>query len=120
MAAVAAVKPYEFEAADRLENFHGNQLVYIGWDQHLMFCAPFCFPLPPAMPFAAFVEQVLPGAFGYHPEFKQIDWSKAEWLKNGKPFKPDFSKSLADNGMVHKDALRLRTPGLKGIKGSST
>ena len=120
MAEIAAIGKYEFEPADALEKFHGAQLVYIGWDQHLMFCAPFCFPMPPVMPFRAFVEQVLPGAFGYHPEFKQIDWSKAEWLKCGVPFKPDFDKSLAENGIGHKDALRLRTPGLAGIKGSST
>jgi phenol hydroxylase P4 protein len=63
---------------------------------------------------------VLPGAFGYHPEFKQIDWDKAEWLKSGQPFKPDFDKSLAENGLGHKDALRLRTPGLTGIKGCSS
>ncbi|MDE2371207.1 MAG: phenol hydroxylase subunit P4 [Burkholderiales bacterium] len=120
MAAVAAVKPYAFPPADSLDKFHGNQLVYIGWDQHLMFCAPFCFPLPPGMPFGAFVEQVLPTCFGYHPEFKQIDWSRAQWLKSGQPFVPDFTKSLADNGIGHKDALRLRTPGLNGIKGSAT
>lgn len=120
MADVAAVKPYQFAAPDRLENFHGNQLVYVGWDQHLMFCAPFCFPLPPAMPFGALVEQVLPGAFGYHPEFARIDWKQAQWLKGGKPFTPDFARSLADNGIGHKDALRLRTPGLTGLKDSAT
>ena len=38
---VAAIKEYDFEPADRLENFHGNQLLYIGWDGHLLFCAPF-------------------------------------------------------------------------------
>jgi phenol hydroxylase P4 protein len=118
--AVTALKEYQFDPADKLENFHGNQLIYIGWDQHLLFCAPFCFPLPPAMPFRAFVEQVLPGAFGYHPEFKQIDWRTAQWLKSGEPFQPDWDKSLADNGLGHKDALRLRTPGLTGIQGSST
>jgi phenol/toluene 2-monooxygenase (NADH) P4/A4 len=115
MTEVAAVRPYAFAPADALEKFHGNQLLYIGWDQHLMFCAPFCFPLPPAMPFRAFVEQVLPGAFGYHPDFAQIDWSKAEWLKSGQPFTPDWDKSLADNGLGHKDAIRFRTPGLNGM-----
>lgn len=117
---VAAIGRYDFEPADTLDKFHGNQLVYIGWDQHLMFCAPLCLPLPPSMPFGAFVEQVLPGAFGYHPEFKRVDWARAEWLKSGQPFRPDWSRSLADNGIGHKDALRLRTPGLDGIGGSAT
>lgn len=125
MAEVAAVKEYRFAPADALEKFHGNQLVYIGWDQHLMFCAPFCFPLPPGMPFGALVEAVMPGAFGYHPDFKQIDWSTVQWLKGngtaaGEPFTPDMGKSLAENGIGHKTAIRFRTPGLNGIKGSAT
>jgi phenol/toluene 2-monooxygenase (NADH) P4/A4 len=115
---VVALKPYEFAPADRLENFHGNQLLYIGWEDHLMFCAPFAFPFPPAMPFAAIQENVIPGAFGYHPECARIDWSKAEWFKSGQPWKPDPGKSLAENGLKHKDVIRFRTPGLTGIKGS--
>ena len=43
--AVAAVKPYEFEPADAVGNFHGAQLLYIGWEDHLLFCAPFCLPI---------------------------------------------------------------------------
>ena len=116
--AVAAVKEYEFAPLDRHENFHGNQLLYIGWEDHLMFCAPFAFPFPPNMPFRAVVEQVLPGAFGYHPDFALIEWAKAEWFKSGQPWQPDFDKSLADNGLGHKDVIRFRTPGLTGIKGS--
>jgi len=117
---VAAIKEYAFEPKDRLENFHGAQLLYVGWEDHLMFCAPFCFPLPPVMPFKALIEQVLPGAFGYHPDFAKIDWAKVEWFKSGQAFKPDASKSLAENGLVHKDVIRFRTPGLTGIKGSCT
>jgi phenol hydroxylase P4 protein len=116
--AVTAVKEYAFEAKDRLENFHGNQLLFIGWDEHLMFAAPHAFPFPPNMPFQAILDQVLPGVYGYHPDFAKIDWSKAEWLKSGQPWKPDAGKSLAENGLKHKDALRFRTPGLTGIKGS--
>ena len=111
---------YRGENKDRLENFHGNQLLYIGWEHHLLFCAPFAFPFPPAMPFRAVIEQVLPGAFGYHPEFKQIDWSRAQWFKSGKPWVPDFDKSLADNGLKHKDVIKFLTPGLDGIKGSAS
>ncbi len=117
---VVALKPYEFAPRGRaLENFHGNQLLYIGWEDHLMFCAPFAFPFPPDMPFGALIqEHVLPGAFGYHPDFAKIDWSKAEWFKSGQPWTPDPGKSLAENGLKHKDVIRFRTPGLTGIKGS--
>jgi phenol hydroxylase P4 protein len=53
------------------------------------------------------------------PDFKRIDWAQAEWFKSGQPFKPDFDKSLAENGLGHKDVIRFRTPGLAGIKGSA-
>lgn len=106
------------EPKDRLENFHGNQLLYVGWEDHLMFCAPFCFPLPPDMPFQAVIDKVLPPAFGYHPDFAKIDWNQAEWKTSGQPFVPDGSKSLLENGLGHKAVIRFRTPGLTGIAGS--
>lgn len=117
---VAAIQEYQFESADRLENFHGNQLLYIGWDQHLLFCAPFCLPMPPTMRFGDIIDKVLPGVFGYHPEFAQIDWNKVEWLKSSQPLAADFDKTLAELGLKHKDVLRFRTPGLTGIKGSAS
>lgn len=118
--AVAAVKDYRGEHKDSADRFHGAQLLYIGWLDHLMFCAPFAFPLPPDMPFGAIIEAVLPGAFGAHPEFAQIDWSTVEWAKSGVPFHPDPATSLAENGLRHKDTITFRTPGLTGIAGSSS
>jgi len=112
-----ALQPYDFPAKDVRGNFPAP-LLYIGWEDHLMFCAPFCLPLPPDMPFGALATQVLPGVFGAHPDFARIDWSRAEWLKSGQPWTPDPAKSLADNGLGHKDVIRLRTPGLTGIAGS--
>ena len=56
------------------ENFPAP-LLYIGWEDHLMFCAPFCLPLPPDTPFGALSAAVLPGIYGYHPDFAKIDWS---------------------------------------------
>ena len=116
--AVAAVKTYEFEPADALGKFHGAQLLYIGWEDHLLFCAPFAFPFPPTMRFGAIIDPVLAGAFGSHPEFARSDWTRAEWFKSGKPWSPDLSRSLAENGLKHKDVIRFRTPGLNGIAGS--
>ena len=114
---VTALYPYRFEAKDKRENFPAP-LLYIGWDGHLLFCAPFCLPLPPDTPFGALATAVLPGIYGYHPDFAKIDWAQVEWKKNGQPWTPDPAKSLAENGLVHKDAIRFRTPGLTGIKGS--
>lgn len=116
--AVTAIKDYAFESPSAQQHFHGNQLLYVGWEDHLMFCAPYCFPLPPDMPFGALKDQVLAGPFSYHPDWAKIDWERVEWLKSGQPFHPDPARSLAENGLKHKDVIRLRTPGLTGIKGS--
>jgi phenol hydroxylase P4 protein len=116
---VIALNPgYGGPIQDTEDKFHGNRLLYICWDNHLLFCAPLCFPLPPDMPFGALISNVLPGAYGSHPDFARIDWSKVQWTESGNPFKPDPEKSLADNGLVHKSVIRFRTPGLSGIQGS--
>ena len=114
---VVALERYEFPARDVRENFPAP-LLYIGWDQHLMFSAPHCLPLPPDMPFGALATAVLPGIYGAHPDFAQIDWAQVLWLKSGQPWTPDPAKSLADNGLGHKDMISFRTPGLTGIQGS--
>lgn len=116
--AVQALKDYHFPAADSVDKFHGGQLLYIGWDDHLMFCAPFAYCLPPNTRFGDLCEKFLPHSFGYHPDWQQVDFSKATWLKSGQPFQPDMNKTLAELGLKHKDVLRLQTPGLKGIAGS--
>ena len=61
---------------------------------------------------------MLPGTYGSHPDFARIDWSAVEWTKSGKPWKPDPAKSLAENGLQHKDVIRFRAPGLSGLNGS--
>ena len=81
---------------------------------------PFAWALSPSMRFGDIISGIFPQAFGAHPDFEKVDWSKVEWLKSGSPWKPDFEKSLAENGLRHKDGLRFRTPGLNGIKGSGS
>ena len=114
---VVALERYSFPAKDARENLPAP-LLYIGWEDHLMICAPVCLPLPPDMPFGALATAVLPGVYGYHPDFAKIDWSTVQWLRSGEPWTPDPAKSLAENGLQHKDAIRFRTPGLTGIQGS--
>jgi len=115
---VTSIGKYEFEPLDKVENFHGNQLTYINWEHHLLFCTPVCLPLPPDMPFGALVKEVLPGIYSQHPDFEKIDWDKVTWTLDGKDFTPDMTKSLGENGLGHKSLIRFRTPGLEGIKGS--
>lgn len=115
---ITANAPYEFTSHDRQEDFRGACLVYVGWNRHMMFASPYCWPLPPDTPFGALVEGPMAQAFGMHPDWEKIDWAKAEWTRNGKPFNPDPAKSLADNGVAHKDSLKFTTPGLDGIAGA--
>lgn len=114
---VQAIRPdYRGEDKDRVELFHGKQLLYIGWDRHTMVCSPIALPVPPELAFRTLVEQVLPTtAYAADPDWSRIDWSQVQWLRAGQPFTPDMAKSLAENGLGHKALLRLRTPGLAGI-----
>jgi phenol hydroxylase P4 protein len=103
---------------DAVENFHGNQLVYISWDDHLSICSANAFPLPPEMPFGALTAEVIPSVAGPHPDFGKIDWATVEWVLDDKPFKPEMDKSLAENGIGHKSLLRFKSPGLTGYRNS--
>lgn len=118
MAIRALYENYTGSNRDAIENFHGNQLVYIGWDEHMMFPCAGVFPLPPQMPFGALVKEVVPAAFSLHPDFAKIDWTNVEWLIDGKSSKPDLEKSLVENGVNHKSLIRMITPGLNGIDNS--
>ena len=73
-----SIGPYDFAPRDRVENFHGNQLVHLLWEKHLMFASPITVPLPPPMPFAAVIAELLPALYGQHPDFAAIDWSTAQ------------------------------------------
>ncbi|HHN67207.1 MAG TPA: phenol hydroxylase [Thermopetrobacter sp.] len=114
---VNSIGEYPVLPRDVVDNFHGNIFVVLGWDKHMMISSPMAFPLPPDMPFGALVQEVMPAAFGPHPEWGEIDWATVEWTLDGEPFTPDMEKSLADNGIGHKSVIRLRTPGLDGIAG---
>lgn len=118
MSVQAIVPDYRGVVRDRFENFHGNQLVYVAWDKHLMFCAPFAFPVPPEMSFKSLLTDVATDVFAVHPEFDQLDWSKAEWLLDGQPFIPQMDVALKDQGISHKSVLRFQTPELKGYMGA--
>lgn len=114
-----AQSPYAHPPCDDARHFSAP-LLYVGWDDHLMFAAPVCVAPAPDLPFAALIEQILPKAFGEHPDFARIDWSRALWFKSGLAWRPDPQRSLRDSGLRHKDVLCLRTPGLYGIAGSAS
>ncbi len=41
---VLALAPYDFPAKDVRANF-AQPLMYFGWDEHMMFCAPLAVPM---------------------------------------------------------------------------
>jgi phenol hydroxylase P4 protein len=114
---VKARATYDFPAMDTVDKFPAP-LLYIGWDNHKMYCSPLCVPIPPNTRFGDFVKLMLPGFFGAHPDFAKIDWDNVQWYSSGQPFDPDMDKTMAENGLGHKSAVRLSTPGLMGLKGS--
>lgn len=115
--AVRAVKPYRFAPRDTVDKFPAP-LLFIGWDDHMMFVAPICVPVPADTPFQALIDKILPDAYGMHPDFAKIDWSRVEWFRSGQPVRPEMTKRLKENGIGHKDVIRFRTPGLEGIGGA--
>ncbi len=115
---VKALADYRFKSRDALENYKGKQLLYINWEKHRMFSRPFVLALPPETPFSTLIDRYMTDCFSYHPDWAQIDWSTVSWRNGTTPFVPKLDKSLKENGIGHKDLIRLTTPGLNGIDGT--
>lgn len=118
MAVIALHSGYIGDVKDREDNFDGNRLLFVNWENHQMFCSPVCLPLPASMPFGVFISEVLPGIYGDHPDFSRIDWTGAAWTHGSTPFTPDPARTLDENGLRHKSFVRLTTPGLEGLQRS--
>jgi phenol hydroxylase P4 protein len=117
--AIKALRPdYHGDFKDRVEEFGGAILVFIGWDKHLFYASPRCYPLPRTMTFKELTEGFFPQEFAAHPECAQINWETAQWLVDNKSVKPTMDQTLTDVGIGHKSLVRLQTPELKGYKGA--
>ena len=116
--AVLAKDGYVDIVRDKIENFHGNQLVYVGWDDHLLFSAAQAFSVSPELTFNALMSEVILSVFNDHPDFEKIDWSTVKWVLDGAVFIPNIEKSLKENGVGHKSLIRFKTPGLMGVNGT--
>lgn len=117
---VKAISPYTAEPRDKVENFHGMQLLYLHWPNHMMYCSPFAFLVAPDMSFSAFLEEVLRPAIEAHPDSAAMDFSQVQWQLNKTAFAPQADASLISNGIDHKSMLTMTTPGLNGIQGSGS
>lgn len=114
---VTAIGSYDFAPRERAGKFHAP-LLYIGWDQHMMFPAPAAIPVPGRTTFAEMIATVLPAAFGRHPDFVRIDWARTQWFRGHTLILPRLDGTLEEHGFKHKTVLRFRTPGLEGLRGS--
>lgn len=109
MAVVSLQPGYAGPVRDRVENFHGAQLVYVHWEGHLNFCAAITLPLPPQTPFAALAGEILPSLYGADPEWAEVDLGAARWTLDGADWSPDPSKALGEQGVGHKSLIRFWT-----------
>ncbi len=114
---VTSLGAYEFEPRDALARYRGKQLVYINWERHRMFSRPFVIAVSPETPFRTLVDDYI-SSYAYHPDYERIDWDKVVWRNSEEVFTPNFDKSLAANGIGHKDLIRFTTPGLDGLNGT--
>lgn len=107
---------YYIEPLD-LQKHYGDQIqIYIGWDQHTLFCAAIAFLVSPQQTFQELIEQQITAVFSKHPDFEDISWQDVHFSVDGKAFKPAFNQSLAEQHIGHKSLLRFRTPALDGYQ----
>lgn len=118
MTMLKTLAAYEFPSRDAVENYKGRQLLYINWEHHRMFSRPFVLALPPDTLFGDIIDKHMAVHYSYHPDWAHIDWHAVTWRSGKTPIAPDRNKTLAENGIGHKDLLRFSTPGLEGIAGT--
>lgn len=105
--AVKALYDYKFPSKDRVENFGDDQLVYVQWDGNPLFCSAAAFRAPKAMPFSAFVSEMVAPWAGSDPEFDASMISG--WRLFDKSIKPGKDATLKELGVHHKALLKFRT-----------
>ena len=114
---VCSLKPYHGIAADTVGHYHGQQLIYLSWDHHLMFAAPFVVCVPPDLRFQDLVDTVLSPLIAADPDATEIRWEQVSWRMTDQPFSSTARMTLAENGIGHKALLRFHTPGLNSLCG---
>jgi phenol hydroxylase P4 protein len=113
--AVVSRKEYIGVPRDALENYKGKQLLFISWDHHMLVAAPIMFRADPQLILRELLDTQLMPLLQSDPDAAAISWDKVEWLKGTESWVPDYDRSLADNGIRHKQQLRMRTPGLNTL-----
>jgi phenol hydroxylase P4 protein len=112
---VTSTKPYVGIPRDLVSNFLGKQIVYVCWDQHLLFAAPMMLVVEPTMLLKDLLDQVWKPLLAADPDVAALQWEQSQWLKSKQPWTPRLEASIADNGIAHKEQLLLRTPKLNSL-----
>lgn len=74
---VVSRKEYIGVARDRVENFNGNQLVYVGWDNHLLFASAFLLCPTPETVFRDLVQNNLAPLLSADPDAKKLTGTRS-------------------------------------------
>ena len=114
---VTAIGSYDYATHDTADRF-AAPLLYVAWDEHMMFAAPAVVSLSMHTNIADVQAKLLPSLYSEHPDFERIQWSQVQWFCGDRMFTPKPNATLAEHGFEHKSVLRFRTPGLEGLRGS--
>jgi len=102
--AVKAIGEYKFPSRSRQELYGDDQLVHVYWNHNMWFCAPFCFRAPKAMPWSAFLSEIVNPVFGADPDFDPAT-TALTWTVDGTAITPGGDESLESLGVGHKSLL---------------
>ena len=114
---VTAIGSYEHATHDTADRFSAP-LLYVAWDEHMMFAAPAVVSLSMHTSMADVQAKLLPSLYSEHTDYERIKCTQVQWFCADKMSKPKPDKTLAQHGFTHKSVLRFRTPGLEGLRGS--
>ena len=91
---VQSIGEYPIIMKDSVENFHGNQVVYLYWYGHRVVSSPRAFPLPPEMPFGAIISDLIPVTYKVEPDYENLDFETLEviWKLMEKSLNQIFQK----------------------------
>ena len=104
---VKALYDYRFPSADRAELFGDDQLVYVLWDGNPFFCSAAAFRAPKAIPFGAFLAEIVTPWASSDPDF---DASRiSDWRLFDERIEVSDDKPLSALGVGHKGLLKFRT-----------
>lgn len=112
---LTSTKPYVGVPQDTVAKFNGKQIVYVYWEQHLLFATPYLTVAEPGMRFGDYLANVIKPLMQPDPDAAAVDLGKVEWRMGKQAFQPDFNASLADNGIVHKTQLCFRSSGSNSL-----